>query len=755
MNRRLAFFLVLVSSLLITATAFAQFPGMGAPKHYPWSDKNLSPDQRADMVIQQMTLDEKIQLLHGPGWQVFMGPKPESGPLTRAIMLFEFIPGIPRLGIPDLQMTDSNQGISGVGSTGRYATAFPSGESMASAWDPALSYQIGTQIGHEMRAMGFNMSLGSGINLTREPRNGRIFEYKGEDPLLAGTLAGSELKAEKALHIVTDLKHYAVNDQDSGRIVANSIISKRAMRETDLLAFKIALRDSGAGAFMCSYNKINGTYACENPYTLGVLKKDWGFKGFVVSDWGGTQSTVPAAMAGLDVEMPGNDSFGAPLKKAVEDGQIPTDRLNDMVHRVLRTMFDSGIVDDPPQPESPNVMEGFRIAQKTEERGAVLLKNSSNLLPLNAASIKSIAVISGHADVGVISGGGSSQVSPAGGNAVPPPPGIAANPFTAFMLLEVYHRSAPLKGIEAKASRADVQFDPGSDLASAAALAKKSQVAIVFVTQHASEGMDLPNLSLPGNQDALIEAVTAANPHTIVVLETGGAVLMPWIDQVPAVLEAWYPGIRGAEAIANILFGDVNPSGHLPLTFPRSEADIPHPIHLAPPKADAEHPVPRLAGAPVIIGMAMGIGPDFDVHYDEGLKVGYKWYDAEHKPVLFPFGFGLSYTTFAYSGLSVTPGETTTVSFTVKNTGKRAGMETAQVYASLPAAAVEPPNRLVGWTKVDLAPGESKQVSVPVSREMLSIYDEASDSWKLIPGNYVLHVGSSSRELPLEKTVTY
>ena len=215
------------------------------------------------------------------------------------------------------------------------------------------------------------------------------------------------------------------------------------------------------------------------------------------------------------------------------------------------------------------------------------------------------------------------------------------------------------------------------------------------------------------------------------------------------------PAFAEAEAIANILFGDVNPSGHLPLTFPRSEADIPHPIHLAPPKADAEHPVPRLAGAPGIIGMAMGIGPDFDVHYDEGLKVGYKWYDAEHKPVLFPFGFGLSYTTFAYSGLSVTPGETTTVTFTVKNTGKRAGMETAQVYASLPAAAVEPPNRLVGWTKVDLAPGESKQVSVPVSREMLSIYDEASDSWKLIPGNYVLHVGSSSRELPLEKTVTY
>jgi beta-glucosidase len=754
MKPRLALALVFAFAFLFASAAFAQFPGLTAVKHFPWSDKSLSPDERADMVIKEMTLDEKIQLLHGPGWMVFMGPKPESGPLTRAISLLGFIPGIPRLGIPDLQMTDSNQGVSGIGATGRYATAFPSGEAMASAWDPALSYDIGTQLGHEMRAMGFNMSLGSGINMIREPRDGRTFEYKGEDPLLAGTLAGSELKAEKALHLITDLKHYAVNDQDAGRIVVNSIISRRAMRESDLLAFKIALKDSGAGAFMCSYNKINGTYACENPYTLGVLKKDWGFKGFVVSDWGATQSTVPAAMAGLDIEMPGNDSFGAPLKKAVEDGQVPMDRLNDMVHRILRTEFDSGIVDDPPQPESPNVMQGFQIAQRTEERGAVLLKNAAATLPLNAATIRSIAVIGGHADVGVMSGGGSSQVSPAGGNPVPPPPEISKNPLEAFMLLAVYFRSAPLKGIEAKAPHADVQYDPGTDPAAAAALAKKSQVAIVFVTQHESEGMDLPSLSLPGNQDALIDAVAAANPHTIVVLETGGAVLMPWIDKVPAVLEAWYPGIRGGEAISNILFGDVDPSGHLPLTFPRNEADLPHPIHLAPPKADADHPVPKLAGAPGFIGFAMGIGPDFDVNYDEGLKVGYKWYDAEHKPVLFPFGFGLSYTTFAYSGLSVTPGETTTVTFTVKNTGKRAGIETAQVYASLPASAGEPPNRLVGWVKVDLAPGESKQVSVPVSKEMLSIYDEASDSWKLVPGSYVIHVGSSSRDLPLERTVT-
>jgi beta-glucosidase len=751
---RVACSVTLLTALVSSAWANAQFPGMPQPQRHPWSDPSLSPDTRADMVIKEITLDEKIQMLHGLGWQaLFM--LPEAGPGTRAIVAAGFIPGIPRLGIPDLQMSDSVEGISGAGGKGRYATALPSAEAMAAAWDPALSYEIGTMIGNELRSLGFNMSLGSGINLIREPRDGRTFEYKGEDPLLAGTLAGQELKAEKALHLITDVKHFAVNDQDDGRTTVNSVIDKRAMRESDLLAFQIALKDSGAGAVMCAYNKINGTYACENEYTLGeVLKKDFAFKGFVVSDWGATQSTAKAALAGLDIEMPGNDSFGEPLKKAVESGEVPMARLNDMVHRILRTEFDSGIVDDPPQPQSPDVMKGFEVAQKVEEKGAVLLKNERNLLPLSAASIKSIAVIGGHADMGVMSGGGSSQVSPAGGSAVPPPPELANNPLAIFMM-SVYHRSAPLNGIREKAKDAVVKFDPGTDPASAAALAKSSQVAIVFAVQHESEGIDLQNLSLPDKQDALIGAVAEANPHTIVVLETGGAVLMPWIDKVSAVVETWYPGIRGSEAIANLLFGDVNPSGKLPLTFPRSEADLPHPKHLDPPLPDAEHPAPHLPGFPDLVATFMKVGPTFDAVYDEGLKVGYKWYDAEHKPVLFPFGFGLSYTTFAYSGISVTPGESTMVTFTVKNTGKRSGTETAQVYASLPDGAGEPPKRLVGWMRAELAPGESRQVSVPVSRDRLTIYDGATESWKLLPGRYSIRVGRSSQDLLLEQTVSF
>ena len=753
-QKRVACSIALLTALAMGSTAAAQFPGMTQSKHFPWSDKSLSPDARADMVIKEMTLDEKIQLVHGLGWQA-MFMQPESGPGTRAISGGGFIPGIPRLGIPDLQMSDSVEGVSGAGVKGCYATALPSAEAMAAAWDPALSFEVGTMVGKELRSLGFNMSLGSGINLIREPRNGRTFEYKGEDPLLAGTLAGQELKAEKALHLITDVKHYAVNDQEAGRFVINSVISKRAMRESDLLAFQIALRDSGAGAVMCSYNQINGTYACENPYTLtDVLKKDFGFMGFVVSDWGATQSTAKAALAGLDIEMPGNDNFGEPLKKAVESGEVPLERLNDMVHRILRAEFDAGIVDDPPQPESPDVMRGFEVAQKVEERGAVLLKNEHGQLPLSADSIKSIAVIGGHADVGVLSGAGSSQVSPAGGNAVPLPAEIANNLLVAWMA-PVYHRSAPLKGIGAKAAGAVVKFDPGTDPASAAALSRSSQVAIVFAVQHESEGMDLPNLSLPENQDALIEAVAAANPHTIVVLETGGAVLMPWIGRVSAVVEAWYPGIQGSEAIVSILFGDVNPSGKLALTFPKTEADLPHPVHVNPPAPDAEHPAPKLPGFPGIFVAAMRVGPSFDVVYDEALKVGYKWYDAEKKPVLFPFGFGLSYTTFAYSGLAVTPGDSTIVTFTVKNTGKRAGIETAQVYASFPDAAGEPPKRLVGWIKVNLAPGESKQVSVPVSRGRLTIYDESSDSWELVSGDYVIRVGGSSQDLPLQQTISF
>lgn len=722
---------------------------------FPWSDPQLSPDTRADLVLRELTLDEKIQLLHGMGWPPLL-QHADSGPATRAISVWAFIPGIPRLGIPDLQMSDSVVGVAGMGGTGRYATALPSAEAMAASWDPALSAEIGDLLGRELRAFGFNMSLGSGINMIREPRNGRVFEYLGEDPLLAGTLAASQLRAEKSLHLITDVKHFVANDQDAGRTTANSVISRRALRETDMLAFEIALSESGAGAVMCAYNRINGDYACESHDTLtDVLKNQLKFKGFVLSDWGATQSTVKAALAGLDIEMPAGDSFGDRLKSAVLNGEVPLTRINDMVHRILRTEFDSGIIDDPPQPAAPDAMRGLALAQKVEERGAVLLRNEHDILPLHADVLHSIAVIGGHADAGVLCGGGSSQVSPAGGNPVQPAPNSTTDPLTE-LAWSTYQRSVPLAAIRARAPSTALRFDPGTDLVSAATLAHRSDIAIVFALQPAAEGSDLESLALPGPQDALIEAVAAANPHTIVVLESSGAVLMPWAEHVEATLEAWYPGIQGAEAIAGLLFGDVNPSGRLPLSFPRSEADLPHPAHVDPPTSDIDHPVPSLPGFPPEVRGFMDVRyPFFDVVYDEGLLVGYKWYDARNKPVLFPFGFGLSYTKFSYTDISIKSGNPLAVTFTVTNTGDRAGIETAQVYATLPNTTAEPPNRLVGWSRVALAPGEAKRVTIPVARERLNIFDEIANGWRFAPGGYIIHVGSSSRNLPLQQSLTF
>jgi beta-glucosidase len=405
-------------------------------------------------------------------------------------------------------------------------------------------------------------------------------------------------------------------------------------------------------------------------------------------------------------------------------------------------MFATGVIDDPPQKSVVDVMGGFEVAQKIAEQSIVLLKNDHAQLPLDASKIHSIAVIGPHADVGMISGGGSAQVDPPGGNAIMPP-----GKGNTYWQAHIWFPTSPLKSIRAKAPGANVQFDSGADPAAAAALAKNADVAIVFAYQWESEGMDLDSLSLPDNQDEIIAKVAAANPHTVVVLETGTAVTMPWADQVSGILEAWYAGSRGAEAVANLIFGDVNPSAKLPMTFPRSEADLPHPTVVKPPKVtrDADHQGWKR--------IAAGL-PAFQVTYDEGVKVGYKWYDAENKPVLFPFGYGLSYTTYSYSNLKVTPGKNPRVTFTVTNTGNRAGVEVAEVYASLPAAAAEPPKRLVGFSKVKLNAGESKDLTVDVDAKYLSIFNVEQNGWQLLPGDYGFMVGGSSQALPLKASVS-
>jgi len=713
----------------------------GAASAKPWMNRNLSPDERADLVLKQMTLAEKITLLHGTG---MAGLSPVSPLAVQSNGGAGYVVGISRLGIPGIQMSDAAYGVRSSGDNGRYSTALPDDLAGAASWDLDAAQEYGALIGRELRDQGYNMTLGGGVNLAREPRNGRTFEYMGEDPLLAGKMVGQVMKGLQAQHVLGDIKHYALNDQENGRNAVNVNIDKRSMRETDLLAFEIGLRESDAAGVMCSYNRVNGDYACENKYLMtDVLKKAFSFKGFVLSDWGGVHSTAKASAAGLDHEQPGELFYGEDMEKAVKPGRVPMAEVDDHVHRILRAMFATGVIDDPPRKSVPDVMHGFEVAQKIAEQSIVLLKNDRAQLPLDAAKLLTIAVIGAHSDVGMLSGGGSAQVDPPGGNAIMPPGQGRTN-----WQDHIWFPTSPLKAIRAKVPTASVQYDPGTDLATAVALAKNTDVAIVFVEQWESEGMDLETLALPDHQDDLVVKVAAANPHTIVVLENGSPVTMPWVGQVAGILEAWYPGSRGADALANVLFGDVNPSAKLPITFPRSDADLPHPALVKPPKESTTDPEDRESWRAIAKGL-----PAFQVTYDEGLKVGYKWYDAEKKEVLFPFGFGLSYTTYRYSNLKVAPGKSVRLSFQLANTGTRAGAEIAEVYAVLPASAGEPPKRLVGWSKVRLERGETKEVTIEIDPWYLSIFNVERDAWQLLAGDYTFLVGSSSRDLPLKESI--
>jgi beta-glucosidase len=714
----------LIAALGIVLAAVDAVP---QDKDRPWMNPRLSPSERVELVLKELTLDEKLALLHGNGmahvsnWQMPLTHLANGGA--------GYVEGVKRLGIPPLIISDAAYGIRDSGANGRYSTALPSVLGAASSWDVESACEYGETIGRELRAQGFDMTLGGGVNLAREPRNGRTFEYAGEDPLLAGTFVGNLMRCEQAQHVIGDLKHYAINDQETGRSFVDAVISKKAMQESDLLAFHIAISIGNPGAVMCSYNRINGDYACENSYTLrDVLKKEWGFKGFVISDWDGAHSTEKASRAGMDQEQPMAGHFGPKLKEAVEAGKVPMSEIDDHARRVLYAEFLAGIVDDPPEKGVVDVEKGMEVAQRVEEKSIVLLKNNEGVLPIAPSRTRSIAAIGGHADVGMISGGGSAQVDPPGGNAIMPP-GKGATHWQDH----IWFPTSPLKALREKLPSTKIEFDSGADLKAAASLAASSDLAIVFAHQWQAEDADLPSLSLPDNQDALIEQVAAANPHTIVVLETGSAVTMPWLDKVAGVVEAWYAGSAGHKALANVLVGDANPSGKLAISFPKSEKDLPHPtIPAAPHRQQGQ-------GAQI---------PNYTVRYDEGSRVGYKWYETEHKQPLFAFGFGLSYTSYAYSGLSV-DSSAKTVRFTVKNTGRRAGTEIAEVYVRLPEGADESFKRLAGWKRVMLAPGESQTVTVLIDERVLQTFDEARNCWSLASGEYGVLVGGASDKTPL------
>ena len=720
---------VFVSMILSSS---AQRPPRLAKVTGPWMNTALSPDERADLLVKELTLDEKIQLVHGIGW----GPLREGDPVPASNNGGAGqVLGVPRLGIPDLQQADSAVGVRMAAPQSRYATLLPSVLGAAASWDPAAAHLYGDVIGRELRAQGYNQSIGGGVDLARDPRNGRLFEYPGEDPVLAGVTVGHLIMGVQQNNVMGDIKHYAFNDQETGRTIVDVHLDRKAAYESDLLAFEIGIRIGHPASVMCSYNKFEGDWTCENDWLLNhVLKGNWKYQGFVVSDWEATHSTVKAANAGLDMQMPGEEYFGQPLKRAVEAGTVPPARLDDMVHRLLRSMIAAGAFDHPSMPRMVvDPFKGRDDAQHIAEESIVLLKNERDVLPLSAG-LKSIAVIGAHADVGIMSGGGSAQVDAPGGDAVYP--GQRTQWGRA-----VYFQSSPLRYIREHAGGATVKYDAGTDLASAAALAKASDVAVVFADQYMSEGGDSVTLALPNKQDALIAAVATANPRTVVVLVTGNPVSMPWLGRVAGVVEAWYPGIGGGQAIANLLFGTVNFSAKLPITFVKTEADLPHKdvFGIDSSKGDA--------GLPEHWTKAQQ-ETSFPADYTEGVRFGYKWFDSEGKEPLFPFGYGLSYTTYKYSGLTV-DAVARTVTFTVTNTGKRAGTEIAEVYVQLPSAAGEKFRRLAGWERVALAPGEKKSVTVPMEALALASYNMAKDGWEWLPGEYTVSVGGSSRSLGL------
>ncbi|AIO84519.1 beta-glucosidase [Burkholderia pseudomallei] len=723
-----------IAVLSATLCALAHAAGNDAPSP-DIASRDAYALRRAHALVRQMTLDEKLQLIHS---KYPMSDVPGGGA--------GFIQGIARLGIPDLNMVDS---ATGSGSTSQPSTTFPATIGLAASWDKRLSYAFGAVIADQLRAQGFAMGLGGGTNLAREPRGGRLFEYLGEDPVLAGEMLAARTRGTQDRKVIATIKHYVGNEQETNRMGGDDQIDERTLRELYLLPFEIAMKAARPGNVMCSYNRLNGDYACENAHVLtDVLKNEWHFQGQVQSDWGAAHSTAKAINAGLDEEEDvGPTVFLTPalVKQALANREIAPARLDDMVRRKLYAMIRTGVMDDPPRGGGTiDFAAANRFVQYAAEQSIVLLKNQDRQLPLDAAGLKRIAVIGGHADAAVLAGGGSGNTRHPVTGAFPGCGGLTFPTTTGcnwwpnpWLKLDV----PIVQAIRDLAPGATVAFAGNSDRQSpfaaytpqqidaAADLARRSDVAIVFVTQAAGEDFgELRSLALanPTNQDALVQAVAQANPRVIVVVESGNPVLMPWRDQVPAIVQAWFPGEGGGNAIANVLFGKVNPSGKLPVTFPARDEDTPT------WGADG-----TLAPNPV---------------YSEKLKIGYRWYDAHRIAPMFPFGHGLSYTHFSYSGLEVKqrPDAATTVSFALTNDGPVAGAEVPQVYLGDLDDPQEPPKRLVGWDKVGLRAGETRRVRIVIPAEMRRVWDASRNGWALAKGGRI-YVGASSRDIRLQQ----
>ncbi|MER7112000.1 beta-glucosidase family protein [Streptomyces sp. NPDC000229] len=770
---------------------------------------------RVDDLLARLTLDEKLGFLHGAKDPRSLG---QAG----------WIPGVPRLGIPPLRLADGPAGVR----VRAHATALPAPVMLASAFDPGLAHDYGRVIGHEGRALGQDVLLSPMVNLIRTPYAGRNFETFSEDPLLTSDLVAEEIQGIQDEGLIATVKHFALNNQEKDRTTVDVRIGEQALHETELRGFEAAVA-AGTGAVMGAYNKVDGAHACENRALLtGVLREQWGFDGWVMSDWDATHSTVPSLTAGLDMEMPAGRWFGDALKKAVLDGTVPEDAVDRSVRRILTVMGRFGLLDGtaPARPAARDRESGARLAYRVAVAGATLLRNEHATLPLTGPAARSVAVIGPTATVPFASGGGSAHVVP--DRAERPLDAITARAgdgarVTYALGEDLYGKPLPVRGAafegqhvrpgrtytyegtldldepdewtflvhydgerpkvvldgtelfaaqdrEAelfagfglvstapdglKVRRRTLRLTAGrhtlrvtatggaqgqlfrlrrittatraADVAEAVRAARAAHSVVLFAYEDAAEGRDRTTLALPGHQEALIDAVTAANPRTTVVLNTSSAVTMPWLDRTGAVLQMYYPGQEGAAATTAVLFGDTDPGGRLTQTFPVS---------------DTRHP---MAGNPRRYPGSGGIQ-----EYSEGVRTGYRWYDAEGVEPLFPFGHGLSYTTFAYAGLTVTPatGGGLTARFTVRNTGRRTGVTVAQLYVGpSPDLTLDQPTRiLAGYRRIELRPGQFRHVTVPITARTLSSWDPVRHTWALGTGTRTVRLGTSSRDLLL------
>jgi beta-glucosidase len=705
----------------------------------PYRNAKLDVEARVADLLHRMTLEEKVAMLAGSGWM-------ESQPNAR-------------LGIPAIKMADGPMGVrswqgssavtNGANALRVASTAFPAGLAMAATWDAELVQQQGKVIGQEVKALGRDMILGPTVNIARQPLWGRNFEGYGEDPYLAARLVVGYIKGVQGQGVIATVKHFAANNQEFERHRIDEKIDVRTLQEIYFPAFRAAVQEGGVWAVMSAYNKVNGLWCAENPYLLrDVLKKQWGFQGFVISDWGSTYSTAGTVNAGMDLEMPGGEPmktwFAKPATQAdgngagwltpdkvlpaITAGQISAAQVDDNVSRMLRVMFKSGLFDkEHPGGGAVDTPEQRAVARTAAAESIVLLKNAGDVLPLTTGKVRSLAVIGPNAAVARTGGGGSSLVRP--GYSVSPLDGIRER--VGNQIRVSYAQGVSIPGEDASKDSPAAQTQLRDEAVAAASKADAAIVVVGLAPLLEAESFDRKTLGLPVGQDALIQAVAKANKNTIVVLNAGSPVSMgQWIDQVPGILVMWYGGQEGGHGIASVLFGDFTPSGKLPVTFPRKIEDTP---------AYGHYP-----------------GENLHTEYAEGIYVGYRHYDRGNIEPLFPFGHGLSYTKFEYGELKVTPdkvgpGRLVRVSLTVRNSGSRAGAEVVQLYLHAVAPSVDrPPQELKGFRRVMLAPGQTQAVSFSIDQRAMSFYSLKKQSWVAEAGGFEVLVGASSRDIRLK-----